>query len=188
MAITISTTTINGIDAEYPVAGVDNDSQGFRDNFSAIKDSLSATAADLSTLDSDTAKLNANNDFNGNDIQEANFIQTTEEVNNIGNITASQNISFTSGHYQTIGVGSNVTLTFADWPATGKLGKIRLVVKGDGTERTVTFSTEAGGTIKYDADFPSPFTVTSTTNPKIIDVWTDDGGIIVYAKYVGEFS
>lgn len=185
MAITINTTTINGIDAAYPVAGVDNDSQGFRDNFSAIKDTLSATAVDLATLDANTAKLNANNDFNGNNIQEANFIRNTEEVNNIGNITASQNISFTAGHYQTVGVNGAITLTFADWPATGKLGKIRLVIKGTGT---VTFSTEAGGTIKYDADFPSPFTIASATNPKIIDVWTDDGGIIVYAQYVGEFS
>jgi hypothetical protein len=188
MAITINTTTINGIDAEYPVAGVDNDSQGFRDNFSAIKDTLSATAADLSTLDSDTAKLNVNNDFNGNDIQEANFIRSTEEVNNIGNVTAGQNISFTEGHYQTIGIGGDITLTFADWPATGKLGKIRLVLKGNGSPHAVTFSTEAGGTIKYDADFPSPFNTESLTNPKIIDVWTDDGGLIVYAKYVGEFS
>ena len=29
MAVTISTTTINGIDADYPVAGQDNDSQVF---------------------------------------------------------------------------------------------------------------------------------------------------------------
>ena len=29
------------IDAEFPVAGQDNDTQGFRDNFSTIKDSLS---------------------------------------------------------------------------------------------------------------------------------------------------
>jgi len=34
MASSIVTT---GIDATYPVAGQDNDSQGFRDNFSQIK-------------------------------------------------------------------------------------------------------------------------------------------------------
>lgn len=188
MSITINTTTINEIDAEYPIAGVDNDSQGFRDNFSAIKSSLNAAAADLTTLNSNTAKLNTNNDFNGNNIQEANFIATTEEVHNNGNLIAGQTISFVNGHYQTVGIGANLTLTLADWPATGKLGKLRLVIKGDGTERTITWSTEAGGTIKTHSDWPTPFTITSSTNPKIVDFWTDDGGVIVYAYYVGEFS
>ena len=40
MAVTTSTTEINAIDQTYPVAGQDNDSQGFRDNFSNIKTSL----------------------------------------------------------------------------------------------------------------------------------------------------
>jgi hypothetical protein len=190
MAITISTTTINEIDAEYPVAGVDNDSQGFRDNFSAIKSSLSAAAADLATLNSSTAKLNANNDFNGNNIQEANFIANTEEVHNNGNLTAGQNISFTNGHYQTVGIGGNITLTLADWPATGKLGRMRVVLtkSGAGASYTVTWSTEAGGTIKTHSDWPAPFTVTSNTDPKVVDFWTDNGGVTVYAYYVGDFD
>ena len=37
MAVTISSSSIQSIDALYPVAGVDNDSQGFRDNFNVIK-------------------------------------------------------------------------------------------------------------------------------------------------------
>ena len=37
MAITTNSSNIGTINADYPVAGVDNDSQGFRDNFSKIK-------------------------------------------------------------------------------------------------------------------------------------------------------
>jgi hypothetical protein len=69
----------NTIDAEYPVAGQDNDSQGFRDNFSVIKTGLTTAATEITELQNNTAKLNENNDFNGNNIQEANFIATTEE-------------------------------------------------------------------------------------------------------------
>jgi len=47
MASNITSLTI---DNEYPVAGVDNDSQGFRDNFTIIKDSLAAAKAELSRL------------------------------------------------------------------------------------------------------------------------------------------
>ena len=68
MAVTTSTTEINAIDQTYPVAGQDNDSQGFRDNFSNIKTSLTKVKAVLDALDTNTAKLNVSNAFNGNQL------------------------------------------------------------------------------------------------------------------------
>jgi len=195
MAITTSTTEINAIDQTYPVAGQDNDSQGFRDNFSNIKDSLSKIKADLDALDTNTAKLNDSSnpqDFNGNQISEADFKATTETVNPIGNISGSVLVNWSNGNYQTVQVGNNLTLTLTEWPASGKLAKLRLVVTSDGSARTVTFAAGGSGDIKYESttgnEFPSPFTVTSTDNPKIVDFWTSDGGSIVYAKYVGEYT
>jgi hypothetical protein len=55
MASTIN--TIGDINATYPVAGVDNDSQGFRDNFSAIKSGLTAAKNDIETLQEDGTAL-----------------------------------------------------------------------------------------------------------------------------------
>ena len=40
----------DAIDALYPVAGQDNDSQGFRDNFSTIKNSLATAKTEITTL------------------------------------------------------------------------------------------------------------------------------------------
>ena len=40
------------IDEEYPIAGQDNDSQGFRDNFAAIQSSLTATKTAVKDLES----------------------------------------------------------------------------------------------------------------------------------------
>ena len=37
--------------------------------------------------------------------------------------------------HQTIQVGANVTLTLADFPASAKLGKMRLQITRDGTAR-----------------------------------------------------
>jgi len=177
------------IDEQYPVAGVDNDSQGFRDNFDTIKTNFVEAKAEIEDLMDNTARLDVANDFNGNDIQEANFVKCTEEVHNNGNLTASQNISFANGHYQTAGIGGDITLTLADWPETGKLGRIRVVLRGtDSSTHTVVWSTEKGGTIKYGPDFPSPFTVQSNFDPLIVDFWTDDGGIAVYAQYIGQFD
>ena len=49
----------SAIVAEFPVAGVDNDSQGFRTNFSKIKSSLKIASDEISAL-----QLNASNPAN----------------------------------------------------------------------------------------------------------------------------
>lgn len=178
------------IDAQYPVAGVDNDSQGFRDNFSTIKNNFVAAKGEIETLQDETVKLNADNDFNGNKIQEADFLKNTEVTYNIGAVSNSLNISFNNGHYQTLTATESVTLSLADWPATGKLGKIRVVLKTNNTDpgATITWATDGAGTIKNDgAAIWSDFTLTSTDEDTIVDFWTD-GGLIVYASYVGTFT
>ena len=47
MASSIDTSTI---DATYPVAGIDNDSQGFRDNFNSIKTNLTTAGSEITAL------------------------------------------------------------------------------------------------------------------------------------------
>ena len=65
MASNIDNTSI---DATYPIAGQDNDSQGFRNNFSTIKNNFTAAKSEIEALQTNTAKLNDSNDFLGNDI------------------------------------------------------------------------------------------------------------------------
>jgi hypothetical protein len=185
MASNINTTDI---DAEYPVAGQDNDSQGFRDNFSTIKENFIQAKTEIEALQDTTAKVDGDNDFNGNVIRDASLESVTEEVNVIAGVNSQIDINFTNGHYQSVQVVADVTLRFALWPDELKVGKIRLLVRGDGTERTINWTTEAGGTIKYDPNFPAPFTVTSITDPTVVDFWTDDGGQVVYAEYIGQFT
>lgn len=188
---TSSSINTTDIDEQYPVAGVDNDSQGFRDNFDTIKSNFVDAKSEIEDLMDNTARLDVANDFNGNDIQEANLIKCTEEVHNNGSLTASQNISFANGHYQIVGVGANVTLTLSDWPATGKYARMRVVLKASdsGGPYTVTWSTEKGGTIKNDGNANwGSFTVSDITDPKVVEFWTDDSGLIVYAQYIGDFS
>jgi hypothetical protein len=189
MASNIISTTI---DEEYPVAGQDNDSQGFRDNFSIIKTGLTTAKDEITDLQATRARLDQDNDFNGNNIQEANFLMTTEEVRNNGALTASQNISFESGHYQTVQVGGDITLTLSDWPTSGVMGRIRLLITKDNnaTSRTITWSVGGGGSLKTNSTWPGTFTLTQTNfqEPVVVDFWTSDGGVIVYGLYHGAFS
>ena len=88
------------IDGTYPVAGIDNNTQGFRDNFSIIKTGLATAQSEIGTLETTTAKLNATNDFLASDVTNANFSLNTEKYHNIGSVISGQNISFLNGLYQ----------------------------------------------------------------------------------------
>ena len=92
------------IDGAYPVAGVDNDTQGFRDNFTIIKAGLAVANSEVTALQTNTAKLNASNDFLASDITNANFALNTEKYHPIGTVTTGMNISFLSGHYQSLAI------------------------------------------------------------------------------------
>jgi hypothetical protein len=191
------------VDALYPIAGQDNDSQGFRDNFSTIKNSLSTAASEITALQDKTAGVAASaivesgstvgGDWNGFYIQDANFRANVEEVYVIGNVTSNQNINWTNGHYQTVQAGNDITLTLTDWPASGKLGKMRLAITSDGSSRTVTIGATGmrnDGASGWTSTNSTSVTVTasSNTNPHILEFWTTDAGLVVYAHYVGNFS
>lgn len=185
MASNINTTDI---DETYPVAGQDNDSQGFRNNFNTIKSNFVAAKSEIEDLQNTTAKLDETNDFNGNNIQEANFIACSEEV--AGPQASPSDISFVNGSYQIVSVGANqiINITKSGWPASGTLGKMRVEITSD-SSRIVTWVASNGGTIKTDSsDAWDGDNFTATTVTKIIDFWTTDAGATVYAHYVGDFS
>tara|TARA_B110000503_G_scaffold120884_1_gene183950 strand:+ start:16666 stop:17220 length:555 start_codon:yes stop_codon:yes gene_type:complete len=182
MASLINTTDI---DAEYPVAGQDNDSQGFRDNFSTIKDNFIVAKDDIETLQDTTAKINANNDFSNNEITGAVLTGNTEKVYPGGELVNGLEINFENGPYQIFTVDGTAQVKFTGWPATLRLAKIRIVVSGNGT---VEWTTDSPGIFKYSSNWPAPFTVNNALAPKVIDVWTDDGGLIVYAQYIDTFA
>jgi hypothetical protein len=176
------------IDESFPVAGQDNDSQGFRDNFSVIKNSLATARAEVTDLEEITAKKNQDNDFNNNEIQRASFIQTTEKVVSQATST-NMSLYWTYGSYQTIIVSANVTLTLTGWPEAGVLGKVRIGVKSDGSgDYDITFVSTIGNDILGAPGLQNPFTVGLEKYVKIFDFWTHDGGDTVYCQFLGEFT
>jgi hypothetical protein len=181
------------IDGAYPVAGVDNDTQGFRDNFTIIKTGLAVAGSEITALQDNTAKLNESNDFLGTDVTNANFSLNTEKYHNIGTVTTGMNISFLNGAYQsmTINLGegaSTINFALADWPDREHVAKITVQMLGNDTAKTVTFTNEGGGTLKYNNTFPSPLIIDSSVNPLIIDFWTYNQGTTVYAEYRGQYT
>jgi hypothetical protein len=195
----MSTLNWETIDQNYPVAGRDNDTQGFRDNFNIIKDALNVAETDLTTLQNDTVKNNAANNFIGNSIIDADLQATTEKYFGSGALSSSTNVNFTNGHFQNIPIvpASSITLTLAEWPlgeaggvgGADRYAKITLQMKlnASGDAASVTLATP-GGTLYTDGTMTNTISITSDANVKLVEVWTYNGGVDVYARYIGEFS
>jgi hypothetical protein len=196
MASNIVSTTI---DETYPVAGVDNDSQGFRDNFQIIKDNFAAAKSEVEDLQDNVARTDTDNNHLGNKIISAELDQCTEAFTPIGIVNTDQNISFLNGHYQTFLVTDSLTLTLADWPDSGTLARITAQIEiadGSAGEFLITFRGEnsgnfkSDGSVEWDSESATSVVATtaSTTQPTIVEFWTADGGATIYAKHHGVFG
>ena len=182
-----------GINKDYPVAGQDNDSQGFRDNFNVIKTNFTNAKSEIETLQSSTDKLNANNNHLGNQIANAVLINNSEGYYAGGTVNTSQNINFSNGHHQSFTAGADITLTLAEWPSVGKSGTVRLYINNDGTQRTVTFNSNAGaGTLKKISTWPGAGNTaiidTPNTRTYVLEFTSYDAGATVWANYIGYFE
>jgi hypothetical protein len=181
------------IDGAYPVAGIDNDTQGFRDNFTIIKTALSTAQGEITNLQDNTAKLNVGNDFNGTNLSDANLVLTTHEYHNIGTVVSGQNISFLNGHYQSLVVNlsegvDDINFSLSDWPERDGLARLTLQMYGNGTAKDVTFTVDGGGTIKKSPNYPDSVTVESSDDPIVVEFWTYNQGTTVYANYLGTYT
>lgn len=204
-----SNITSETIDSTYPVAGQDNDSQGFRDNFTIIKDNFAAAKQEIEDLqnnvllkDTLTGQDTLDNNLLGKTLLRPNLNQHTLEYYAAGVLANSMNVSFLNGHYQDIGIREDgLILQLTDWPGTGAYAKmtLELVASGAGTVDNptdgpfeVTFVMAAGGQLKQSASWPGTeagkITLDSSVEPTIIEFWTTDGGANVYGNYLGKFT
>ena len=106
----------------------------------------------------------------------------------MGSQTTDQPISVSNGNFQTITVGSNITLTLSDFSnQDDAFESVVVSILKSGGDRTITFAVN-GGTLKKDANMPDPFIADSTTNPRVVEFFSFDKGVTVFARYVGQFS
>lgn len=184
------------IDDSYPVAGQDNDSQGFRDNFNIIKTNFTYSKQEIEDLQDNTAKTNAENNFFENDLFRYNSRQQTHEHVAI-NADVTQEISFETGHHYEVTLPNDTTLTLVGWPTTNQYAEVIMQIFHDsGIQRNVTFAAE------YSTGLPSTLRVEDTTEfggtaaivcdaannkSQLIKAFSYDNGINVYLQHMGTF-
>lgn len=189
------------IDRDYPVAGQDNDSQGFRDNFGYIKDGLSTAASEITALQTTTAKTNADTNFGWQKVSQAAFTYCGDVIYNPQTPVAASSDSLatilcTNGPLQIFRVAGDLTFTLSAFPPnptnplnnTSVVSKMRIhLTSSEGATHLITFAT-TGGTILKDSGTVNPVSVSSASHPIVIDFWTFDAGVTVYMNYIGTFS
>ena len=192
----------SSIDATFPVAGQDNDSQGFRDNFNQIKTDLTNAKSELENLQS-TAVLKASltspavtvsNDLAGNELFDYKYYQNVGKVSALGTVSGSTSIDVTNGAVFTLTTSGSTTLTFTGFKNTG-YESVKLIVTQGGAHSVnltgVTFpflmnpdaSTEnldSTAGIDFSTRYSFPQINGSVT---VFDVFTTDGGTTKRATY-----
>lgn len=124
----------NNIDATYPVAGQDNDSQGFRDNFTNIKNNLAYAQEEINDLQSKVilkAALSGselNNNMGGALLKSAKIQDFRETRVALGLQSGSIVLDYSAGHYQTFTTDGDAQLSFSNWPAAGNFARIRVAI------------------------------------------------------------
>lgn len=132
------------IDKTFPVAGQDNNSQGFRDNFDAIQRNFQFTKSEIEDLQTKAllkSQLGASgtvvNNLGGSSItngSHTNFHGTAYTQPGVANTA---NIDVANGSLQLFTLTADTIFTFTNWPTTGNYAKVRVHLSSNSPVITV---------------------------------------------------
>lgn len=177
----------NNINGSYPVAGQDNDSQGFRDNFTNVKNNLTFAKTEIEDLQQNAILKSAlsgttlDNNLNNAILKGAQMLKTTQTINDIPTaVSGSLVIDWNDGHFQLFETGGNVSLNFANWPSSTvqTYTNIRLQVLPGSTSHSFTLPEEVvnGLGMLANANVTSRTVTFNSTDVHVYEFTTYDGG------------
>ena len=180
----------NNIDTTYPVAGQDNDSQGFRDNFTNLKNNFTEAQTELNDLQSKVVVKSAltgttiDNDFAGSVMKAAETRDIRETVVAQGTTSGTVTINYASGPYHTITSSGNITLAFSGLPATSKHGKIRLAVTVANVAHTLTLPSAVSQGTSGIQGISGQVITFATAGTYIFEFSTSNGGTTIHVTEI----
>jgi hypothetical protein len=179
---------ISNINTNYPVAGENNDTQGFRDNFSLIADNIEFAKNELNDLQANGLRADAENDLFGNVLKNATLRSSSFFYYDNGNTNEDLDIRFVNGQFQTVTVTEDIILRIIDWPSEANLSNILIAVKSDGEDRQLTIREFENQTLKFDDLFPENIIVSSSEDYDFFEIFSFDAGETLNVEYKGKYS
>lgn len=176
----------NNIDGQYPIAGQDNDSQGFRTNFTNIKSNFVAAKSEIEDLQSKVilksplVGASLNNNFAGSLMYGAEVRDFRETRSDLGTTSGDITLNHTNGHYYTVITNGSISVDFTGFPVAGKLGRIRLEVTVASTAHTMQLPASVYNTVGISGMDENSLITFSETGTFIFEFTTEDGGTNVH--------
>ena len=160
----------NGINVNYPVPGINNSSQGFRDNFAAIRTDLNVAANEITDLQNNVVLKQAlsgttlNNDMANTLISNAATRGFRHSTFNLGNaISGTLVINASLGDVQTGTINGNTTIQFTGWAPSG-------------TQSNVEVQLNVGNTLAVIL-LPTQVTINGTSGIETIENYANANGV-----------
>ena len=175
----------NNVDGNYPVAGVPNNTQGFRDNFTNIKTNFQYAESEIDDLQSKVvlkAAL-AGTTLNNNMADSLMYAVKLQDVSYtyVANTATSGSITldYSAGQYQFISTTGSVSLNFSNFPASGTSGVLRVIVNITNTAYTLTLPAAVSlGTTGIQGYAANVITFAATGTYQF-DFYTVDSGTVI---------
>lgn len=188
------------INEKFPLAGKDNDSQVFRNNFTLIKENWKLTKDVIDALQQNSASINGPNDFAGNEILNAvlaNSIQKvdTTRINGVlGDAVGNIYVNIEDGVVHVIKAKRDLRINVSGWEDITGYQSIRLLITtDDGPRRCDIINPNGFITSNLPNTDPSgnPYVYAlpgSTFTAVIVDVFTYDKGANVQCYIHTDYS
>ena len=194
MASNINPTNIDGT---YPIAGQDNDSQGFRDNFTNIKTNLQYAKQELEDLQSKVVLKSAlvgttlENDLNNATLYRPQFKAASQSFREFPGNQLSAQVSFLDSSVQRINTPGPLTLTLSDFPASGNWGSVKIwlhvIFGANQTSATITWpaSVTLGVGLLNNFDPNTGVMTLTAAGDYLFELSTADGGTSFWITRLG---
>ena len=134
----------NNIDQTFPVAGVDNDSQGFRTNFLNIKNNFQYAKSEIEDLQGKVILKSAltgttlNNNLTGASLSGAVTYDFKDYGVDLGSASGTITLDHAVASYYSVSTSGSISLSWTNLPVNGLLGRLRLKILLTSTNHTVT--------------------------------------------------
>lgn len=120
----------NSVDGTFPIANQDNSSQGFRDNFTNIKNNFLFAKSEISDLQAKAITTSAltgqtiNNDLAGTQLIRPQLSAWTQSLADLGAISGTAVLDFSKANFQKITTAGPVTISLVNWPTSSGNGAL----------------------------------------------------------------
>ena len=177
----------NNIDGAYPVAGQDNNSQGFRDNFTNTSTNFQYAANEITDLQNKAILKAAltgttlNNNMNGSILSNAQLQQMSNTVVALVTLSGDVGINYAAGSYQSVTTSGSISLAFTNFTPAGTQDSVTVQVTVASATHTLTLpsavSVNAAGIQGLDA--ATNVITFATTGVYAFNFVTSNGGTTI---------